>query len=147
MESESSDTGEVALSSLIAQKLPELKAIASIITCAICYGSVKDPLTTAIEGCGHTFCSLCVRGYLAKFKQQCPQCFKELHDSNLLINRPLNSITQYVLTLIPKLEALIRGSKPENNSCSKDVKIETSNSSLVIDNDETITKNSEIRYA
>jgi len=111
MEGGTSDSDEVALSPLLTKRLPEFKAITAIITCAICYGSVKNPLTTAVEGCGHTFCSLCVRGYLAKFKQQCPQCFKELHDSNLLINRPLNSITQYVITLIPKLEALIQNSQ------------------------------------
>ena len=111
MEIESSDNDEIVLSSRLVGSLPELKSIVSLVTCAICYGSLKEPLTTATEGCGHTFCSICVRGYLAKFKQQCPQCLKELHDRDLLINRPLKAIAQYIQTLIPKLEALFQGSQ------------------------------------
>ena len=146
MESESGDTDEVSLSLQLAKRLPELKAIVSIVTCSICYGAVNNPLTASVEGCGHTFCSLCVRGYLAKFKQQCPQCFKELHDSNLLINRPLKSITQYVITLIPKLESLINNSHSNTNlSDTEKTPKETNTASKVQDNDKTITNTSSLK--
>ena len=98
---------ELTISSRLAGKLPELKSIVSIVTCSICYGPVTEPLSASVEGCGHTFCSICVRGYLAKFKQQCPQCLKELHDRDLLLNRPLKAIAQYIQTLLPKLETLL----------------------------------------
>ena len=116
---EASADDEFTLSSRLSGKLPELKSIISLLTCSICYGSVREPLSASVEGCGHTFCSLCVRGYLAKFKQQCPQCLKELHDRDLLLNRPLKAITQYVYTLLPKLEAWIKESPNEPINVSK----------------------------
>ena len=118
-------TEEVVLSTRLAGKLPELKSIVSVVTCSICYGSVKEPLTTSIEGCGHTFCSICVRGYLTKFKQQCPQCLKEIHDRDLLVNRPLKVITQYIQTLIPKLEELVNGSSLKPLDVTKHIKTES----------------------
>ena len=51
MESESNDTDEITLSLTLAKKLPELKAIVSIVTCSICYGAVNNPLTASVEGC------------------------------------------------------------------------------------------------
>ena len=146
MESGVSDTDEVVLSAQLSKQLPEFKSMVSIVICSICYGPVKNPLTTAVEGCGHTFCSLCVRGYLAKFKQQCPQCFKELHDSNLLINRPLKTMTQYIVSLIPKLEALIRGSQTETVISIKKQEHENSNVNVSKDSDKTITFPSNTRY-
>jgi E3 ubiquitin-protein ligase RAD18 len=116
---EASTNEELTLSSRLSGKLPELKSIVSLLTCSICYGSVREPLSASVEGCGHTFCSLCVRGYLAKFKQQCPQCLKELHDRDLLLNRPLKAITQYVYTLLPKLEAWLKESLNEHINVSK----------------------------
>ena len=146
MESGVSDTDEVVLSAQLAKQLPEFKSIVSIVICSICYGPVKNPLTTAVEGCGHTFCSLCVRGYLAKFKQQCPQCFKELHDSNLLVNRPLKAMTQYIVSLIPKLEALIRGSPPETVTSIKQEDHAKRDVSITKDPDKTLTFTSNNRY-
>ena len=116
---EASADDELTLSSRLSGKLPELKSIVSLLTCSICYGSVREPLSASVEGCGHTFCSLCVRGYLAKFKQQCPQCLRELHDRDLLLNRPLKAITQYVYTLLPKLEAWLKESLNEHVHVSK----------------------------
>ena len=116
---EASADDELTLSSRLSGKLPELKSIVSLLTCSICYGSIREPLSASVEGCGHTFCSLCVRGYLAKFKQQCPQCLRELHDRDLLLNRPLKAITQYVCTLLPKLEAWLKESLNEHVDVGK----------------------------
>ena len=111
METEKDESTEICLSTSLTKQFPELKSIVSLVTCSICYGVVKEPLTTSVDGCGHTFCSICVRGYLAKFKQQCPQCLKEIHDRDLLINRPLKAIAQYIQTFVPKLEALVQRPK------------------------------------
>ena len=124
MEMEGNVTDEIVVSIHLGRQLPELKSIVSLITCSICYGHVKEPLTTAVEGCGHTFCSICVRGYLTKFHQQCPQCLKEIHDRDLLKNRPLKAIAQYIQSLVPKLEKLIiKGTLPleQNEALSSNI--------------------------
>ena len=113
MEIEKDFNGDICISTNLKKELPELRSIISLVSCSICYGVVKEPLTTSLDGCGHTFCSICVRGYLAKFKQQCPQCLKEIHDRDLLVNRPLKAIAQYIQTLIPKLETLVQRRKGE----------------------------------
>ena len=103
-----SDDGssEIHVPSGLAKRFPELKSMSALVTCPICYDAVKDPLTTTVEGCSHTFCSICVRGYLAKFKQQCPQCLVEIHDRDLVPNRPLKAMAQYLQVFIPKLQAM-----------------------------------------
>ena len=60
-------------------KLPQLSQLDSLLRCHICKDFIKVPVLTP---CGHTFCSLCIRGYI-DVKARCPLCLNELRESML----------------------------------------------------------------
>ena len=100
-------TQEVRVPKHLEAKFPEIKALAGLVECPVCYGALRDPLSTP---CGHSFCSVCVRDYLT-YKQQCPSCLKELHEKTLFSNKPLKTMTENLLKLVPKLEKVFRQEK------------------------------------
>ena len=115
MEVDENGGNEIYLRKDLAKRFPELQSMVALVTCPICYDVVKEPLTTTVDRCWHTFCSICVRGYLAKFKQQCPECLVELHDRDLLVNRPLKSLAHYLQSFIPKVQDMMVSRLLEQN--------------------------------
>ena len=115
MEADENGGNEINLRKDLAKRFPELQSMVALVTCPICYDVVKEPLTTTVDRCWHTFCSICVRGYLAKFKQQCPECLVELHDRDLLVNRPLKSLAHYLQSFIPKVQDMMVSRLPEQD--------------------------------
>ena len=95
---------EIKVSKGLSGRFPEIDLISKSVQCPICYDGFRDAVSTP---CGHDFCSLCVRDYL-QYKQQCPSCLKELHETRLWSNKALTSITALVLVLIQKLEESFR---------------------------------------
>ena len=85
-------------------------AIAQLATCPVCYSSIRDGVSTI--SCGHHFCSICVRDYLT-YKQQCPSCLRELHESGLWTNKPLQIVVEQLISLVPKLEQLLKREQVE----------------------------------
>ena len=119
MEVDENEGSQIYLRKDLANRFPELQSMVALVTCPICYDVVKEPLTTTVDRCWHTFCSICVRGYLAKFKQQCPECLVELHDRDLLVNRPLKSMAHYLQSFIPKIQDMV-SRMPEQDDNMKD---------------------------
>nr|ACO14717.1 Postreplication repair E3 ubiquitin-protein ligase RAD18 [Caligus clemensi] len=73
----------------------------SILSCSVCYETIRDPVLTK---CSHSFCSLCIRRYLL-YKLQCPSCFHELHENDLIPNKPLRDILQQLAITLPKSDS------------------------------------------
>ena len=84
--------------------------MAQLATCPVCYSSIRDGVSTI--SCGHHFCSICVRDYLT-YKQQCPSCLRELHESGLWTNKPLQIVVEQLISLVPKLEKLLKREQVE----------------------------------
>ena len=84
--------------------------MAQLATCPVCYSSIRDGVSTI--SCGHHFCSICVRDYLT-YKQQCPSCLRELHESGLWTNKPLQIVVEQLISLVPKLEQLLKREQVE----------------------------------
>ncbi|KAJ2789957.1 E3 ubiquitin-protein ligase rad18, partial [Coemansia helicoidea] len=66
-----------------------LRDMDQLLRCAVC----KEYFTTAMTaaGCGHTFCSLCVRRCLTQ-ETKCPTCRAPLTESELHPNRLVDSL-------------------------------------------------------
>ncbi|KAK3926977.1 E3 ubiquitin-protein ligase RAD18 [Frankliniella fusca] len=62
--------------------IPELQELDNVLRCEICHEIIKTPV---ISSCSHTFCSLCIRKWLAT-KQVCPSCSETVYESSLRRN-------------------------------------------------------------
>ena len=98
-------------------KLPQLSQLDSLLRCHICKDFIKVPVLTP---CGHTFCSLCIRGYI-DVKARCPLCLNELRESmlrgDILVNEVILCYKSLRDDLIEKLKvekmALEESNPPE----------------------------------
>ena len=85
-------------------KLPQLSQLDSLLRCHICKDFIKVPVLTP---CGHTFCSLCIRGYI-DVKARCPLCLNELRESmlrgDILVNEVILCYKSLRRELIEKLK-------------------------------------------
>ena len=70
--------------------------------------------------CQHNFCSLCIRSYL-NYKQQCPECFRDLHETDLRPNRALKEVVAVLAEgIFPSLwKSLEEGRGRQQQSGSK----------------------------
>ncbi len=98
------------LSDGLSKRLPDLAKMVAQVQCPVCYETLRNPEMTT-NGCGHNFCSMCVRRYLV-YKQQCPSCFQSLLESQLKPNRVLTDIIESLGNLLPKLEEIVSNSAP-----------------------------------
>lgn len=84
-------------------EVSDLAELDNALRCDICKEFVTAPVIT---GCGHTFCSLCIRRVLVT-KRQCPTCRKETSESQLRRNASvelcLEAFTKVRAKLIEKL--------------------------------------------
>ncbi|CCH62894.1 hypothetical protein TBLA_0I02360 [Henningerozyma blattae CBS 6284] len=142
-------------------EIPNLSQLDSLLRCHICKDFLKIPVLTP---CGHTFCSLCIRGYLNK-EPKCPLCLNELRESMLrsefLVSELVkcyNSIRPDLLDKLRVIEAtdnddvsLIEvASDKESNAVIVDLENEENlandtNSVPVLENDIEITATYNIR--
>uniref|UniRef100_A0A0K2TX19 RING-type E3 ubiquitin transferase n=1 Tax=Lepeophtheirus salmonis TaxID=72036 RepID=A0A0K2TX19_LEPSM len=84
-EVEDSSTRVRKIYSNLQEAYPRLE---SVLSCSVCYETISDPVLTK---CSHSFCSLCIRRYMI-YKLQCPACFQELHERDLIPNKPLRDV-------------------------------------------------------
>lgn len=71
-------------------QIPKLQELDDLLRCHICKDFLKNPVLTP---CGHTYCSLCIRGYLNN-EPKCPLCLNELRESMLRSEYLVNEITE-----------------------------------------------------
>lgn len=71
-------------------QIPKLQELDDLLRCHICKDFLKNPVLTP---CGHTYCSLCIRGYLNS-EPKCPLCLNELRESMLRSEYLVNEITE-----------------------------------------------------
>lgn len=69
-------------------RIPKLSQLDTLLRCHICKDFLKVPVLTP---CGHTFCSLCIRGYIST-QAKCPLCLTELRESMLRSEFLVNEI-------------------------------------------------------
>lgn len=71
-------------------KVPILSQMDALLRCNICKNFLTIPVLTP---CGHTFCSMCIRGYLSN-NPKCPLCLNELRESMLRSEYLVNEIVE-----------------------------------------------------
>jgi len=98
-EDEGSQAPTLSIPSHLSKQFPELKQLEGLVTCPICYEIALHPTSTP---CHHLFCSLCIRKYL-QFKQACPCCHLELHESNLRQDKRAENFIPLIVSLVQKL--------------------------------------------
>ncbi|KAI9504602.1 hypothetical protein BX070DRAFT_233718 [Coemansia spiralis] len=69
--------------------LPHLRELDNLLRCPICKEYFNTAMVTG--GCGHTFCSLCVRRCLTQ-ETKCPSCRAPLNKSELRPNRLVDNL-------------------------------------------------------
>ncbi|BFZ56715.1 E3 ubiquitin-protein ligase rad18 [Savitreella phatthalungensis] len=74
----------------LAQTTPSLRALDELCRCRICREYVTAPLMT---GCGHTFCSLCIRRAIAA-DQCCPVCRSKEEERQLRKNVTVEDLVE-----------------------------------------------------
>lgn len=120
--------------------IPGLAQLDSLLRCHICKDFLKVPVLTP---CGHTFCSVCIREYIAQ-SSKCPLCLKELRDSMLRSEFLVNEVTEcYKMLRQPLLLALMKAELDPNketesnrNDDDDSAKKQTAESSLIqVDSD------------
>ncbi|XP_043470921.1 E3 ubiquitin-protein ligase RAD18-like isoform X2 [Leptopilina heterotoma] len=87
------------------EEFAELKTIEESLTCGICYEYMQ---TAVMTPCSHNYCTLCIRRYL-NFKNECPACFNQVHDTDLRVNRSLDNIKQSFLKVRENLKLCMKG--------------------------------------
>lgn len=77
----------------------ELSSVVEHVTCTLCSGMFKDPLT--ITSCLHSFCRSCLYSYFANTgKKLCPKCLHSLEPDPYKVamrDRTLESLCEKVL--------------------------------------------------
>ena len=63
-----------------------------ILSCPICFSYFAKPILTS---CGHSFCFSCILQHL-ETSSCCPICRNEVDPSTLCINRPFESLIEYL---------------------------------------------------
>jgi hypothetical protein len=61
--------------------------IADEFQCEVCYGTLSDPLIN--PGCGHRYCTACIRDSLVRCGNTCPKC-RDYIESYSSLRRDLN---------------------------------------------------------
>ncbi|KAK0210223.1 hypothetical protein DFS33DRAFT_270245 [Desarmillaria ectypa] len=97
---------------------PGLRTIDNALRCPICCELFSGPVTLR---CGHCFCSLCIRGFLAQ-KQECPSCRKgEENEGHLRVNLVVEEAVEAWNKARPFiLQLLQRGGRPSVGSHSSE---------------------------
>ncbi|KAL3234585.1 Postreplication repair E3 ubiquitin-protein ligase RAD18 [Nakaseomyces bracarensis] len=85
-------------------QIPKLQELDDLLRCHICKDFLKNPVLTP---CGHTYCSLCIRGYLSN-EPKCPLCLNELRESMLRSEYLVNEITESYRTVRGSLLSLLQ---------------------------------------
>ena len=94
-----------------ATRLPELAALESHLQCSVCKDILTAPVTTS---CLHTFCSRCVRRYIA-LEQCCPACRSRESEANLRRVPALEEVVHTFTNLRGKLFEIVNTSKVSND--------------------------------
>ncbi|KAJ1643067.1 E3 ubiquitin-protein ligase rad18 [Coemansia erecta] len=66
-----------------------LRELEKLLRCPVCKEYLETPMV--VSGCGHTFCSLCVRRCIAQ-ETKCPSCRAQTAEGDLYPNRLIESI-------------------------------------------------------
>eukprot|EP01079_Euglenida_sp_SAG-EU17-18_P008477 gene8477-7754_t len=82
-----------------------------VLSCAMCKEAWSAPVM--LPGCGHTFCSLCIRKWLEQ-SQTCPQCKAAASASGLIPNRAVEEFTTQFGKARPFLVELATNPAPAN---------------------------------
>ncbi|KAF9505806.1 hypothetical protein BS47DRAFT_1334157, partial [Hydnum rufescens UP504] len=86
-------------------ELSELQAVDTVIRCPMCKEFFEGPVL--LSQCGHTFCSLCIRGYLPS-KSECPVCRHSTSESSLVRNSTLEDIIYAYQAARPVLLSILK---------------------------------------
>ncbi|KAL7422752.1 E3 ubiquitin-protein ligase rad18 [Cryptotrichosporon argae] len=71
---------------------PQLQRLDRALLCAICKELFQAPVSVA---CGHSFCSLCIRGSLDSMKdKKCPSCGESISEGSIRRNRALEEMAE-----------------------------------------------------
>ena len=96
------DDSELLVPPHLVRLVPELGQVAGCLTCPICYEAASLP---AITPCHHLFCSLCIRKFL-QYKQVCPSCHTELHESSLRQDKTAERILALIRPLVASVDKM-----------------------------------------
>ena len=112
-------------------KVPQLQELDDLLSCHICKDFLKNPVLTP---CGHTFCSLCIRGYLSN-EPKCPLCLHELRESMLRSEYLVNEITETYKAARQRLLDELNSSETNRDNSVIEVVSDKEPSLLQIDDD------------
>ncbi|PVV04567.1 hypothetical protein BB560_000930 [Smittium megazygosporum] len=94
---------------------PELREMDELLRCPICHEFLDATLMS--ENCSHVYCSLCIRRSL-NVKKQCPCCFFDLNENQLLQVRHLDQVVSVFkkarTNLLGAIESLAKANNDEN---------------------------------
>lgn len=119
-------------------EIPKLSQLDSLLRCHVCKDFLKVPVLTP---CGHTFCSLCIRGYLNN-EPKCPLCLTELRESMLKSEFLVNEIVACFTSL--RSDLLLNLKKNRTDEIGDESLIEvTENDEVIVDLDNDDSNNSD----
>ncbi|XP_026289981.1 E3 ubiquitin-protein ligase RAD18-like [Frankliniella occidentalis] len=125
--------------------VPDFEELDNELKCGICYERIVTPMITS---CSHTFCSLCIRKWLAT-KQVCPACSETVYESSLRRNPMVENIITALYNFVKKrekrstLQSATPGSSKIKETLQSQLKSKTKQKTSNLSNDHNQDSDSE----
>ncbi|ODV93606.1 hypothetical protein PACTADRAFT_35366 [Pachysolen tannophilus NRRL Y-2460] len=124
-------------------KLPEIYQLDSMLRCYICKEFMNAPVLT---GCGHSFCSFCIRSAIL-YNGKCPLCNEEQIESRLRKNLLLDQVIKFFKNHTKDLQKMLTKDEELSSDISKDdiVELDSKEPDVIsLDSDEDSNSNNNI---